>query len=439
MLIQGEFLMMKRFLAGVCFLTVLFVFQTLDVSGQFNMPYTVQGFLKDGNVPANGYYDVIYGVYESQMGGEAVGGTAQAGVLVVNGIFTITVQTPLAATYAPGRELWGEFSFKPSLSQQPFTVLSPRQRIGAVPFSISSVLSFDSSRLGGAEASQYVLTSDSRMTNARPPTAGSGNYIQNTNTQQANTNFNISGNGTVGGTFNTSVLSAINGTFSGNLSGNSVNVSNANGSYQIGGVTAFRMGNCNTFAGNQAGLFTDGSCNSFFGQNAGRQSDVGVNNSFFGAGAGYLNAGGNENSFFGWAAGNNSQGSRNSFFGVNAGIFNQGGNANTLLGHSSATFGVLTNATALGANSQVNQSNALVLGSINGVNGATADTTVGIGTTTPNTNSKLHVNGSVRVTNGAVYITNPNTVIITSPNGACWGITVNNSGALSTFPVNPCP
>jgi hypothetical protein len=38
----------------------------------------------------------------------------------------------------------------------------------------------------------------------------------------------------------------------------------------------------------------------------------------------------------------------------------------------------LTNATAIGANAVVSANNALVLGSINGVNGATASTNVGI-------------------------------------------------------------
>jgi len=47
-------------------------------------------------------------------------------------------------------------------------------------------------------ASQYVVTSDSRLTDARTPTAGSTNYIQNT-TPQAGSNFNISGTGTIGG------------------------------------------------------------------------------------------------------------------------------------------------------------------------------------------------------------------------------------------------
>jgi hypothetical protein len=43
----------------------------------------------------------------------------------------------------------------------------------------------------------------------------------------------------------------------------------------------------------------------------------------------------------------------------------------------------LTNATAIGAGAQVTLSNSLVLGSINGINLATASTSVGIGTTAP--------------------------------------------------------
>jgi hypothetical protein len=48
--------------------------------------------------------------------------------------------------------------------------------------------------------------------------------------------------------------------------------------------------------------------------------------------------------------------------------------------------------TAIGANALVTNSNSLVLGSINGVNLATADTNVGIGTTAPE--QRLHINGN---------------------------------------------
>lgn len=181
--------------------------------------------------------------------------------------------------------------------------------------------------------------------------------------------------------------------------------------------------------------------------------------------------------------------------GRNSGDANTTGSFNTVLGefaNLSATN--LTNATAIGTKALVGQSNSLVLGSINGVNNANADTNVGIGTTTPNfrfhvrangqdgikiqhtgtggfpqirwTDSNdvfkasigvdtigpgsmnMFVNGADRLilrSNGVVqvpgplFVNNPNTVIITSPNGACWGISVSNTGVLSTFPVTPCP
>ena len=412
---------------------MLFVFQTFEASGQTH-PVTIQGSLKAGSLPANGLYDIECWFYTVPVGGSPdFGSRAFPSTQVTNGIFTLT--SDFGNVYSsPLTDQWIEFRVKPAGAQMPLTTLAPRQRIAFAPLAVSSISAENASRLGGMLAAQFTPANDPRLTDARTPLAGSANYLQNRETPQPNANFNIEGNGTVGGTLTAGIVSAgsISATFG--LSANSVN--SANG-YQIGGATALTMGNCNTATGNQAGLFNSGTCNSFYGQNAGRQSSNGIDNSFFGAGAGYLNAGGNENSFFGVLSGNNSQGNRNSFFGWRAGIFNQGGNSNTLVGYSSATVGVLTNATAVGANSQVNQNNSLVLGSINGVNGATADTNVGIGTTTPA--NKLHVNGTVRVTNGGIYIANPNTVVITSPNGACWGITVNNSGGLATFPVNPCP
>ena len=76
------------------------------------------------------------------------------------------------------------------------------------------------------------------------------------------------------------------------------------------------------------------------------------------------------------------------------------GSSNTYVGYlsNSGTQLSLNNATAIGANAQVTASNALVLGSIANVNGATADTFVGIGTTAPT--YKLHVgtiNNGLRV------------------------------------------
>ncbi len=69
------------------------------------------------------------------------------------------------------------------------------------------------------------------------------------------------------------------------------------------------------------------------------------------------------------------------------------GNNNTFLGTGTTlSTGSLSNASAIGANAEVGESNALILGSINGVNGQTVTVKVGIGTATPDSN--LSVNGS---------------------------------------------
>lgn len=158
----------------------------------------------------------------------------------------------------------------------------------------------------------------------------------------------------------------------------------------------------NTFSGFYSGQAnTTGFYNAFLGYGAGAQNNVGQQNTFLGAGtgqsnttgnantfsgfhAGYFNVNGTGNAFYGEGAGfGNTNGFDNTFLGHNAGLSNTVDNYNTFIGSSSSGVVNITNATALGANSQVTQSNSLVLGSINTVNGASADTKVGIGTTAP--------------------------------------------------------
>ena len=80
----------------------------------------------------------------------------------------------------------------------------------------------------------------------------------------------------------------------------------------------------------------------------------------------------------------NSTGIQNTAFGAAALSYNTTGSGNTALGFNAdvQTDG-LTNATAIGANASVNASNCLVLGSINGINGATSSVKVGIGVNIP--------------------------------------------------------
>lgn len=101
------------------------------------------------------------------------------------------------------------------------------------------------------------------------------------------------------------------------------------------------------------------------------------------------NTTGNSNTASGVVAlGPNSTGTLNTAQGYFAGWPADGsygtGSSDTFLGaYSAFGTGTLTNATAIGANAEVDTSNALVLGSIKGVNSATASTNVGIGVTSP--------------------------------------------------------
>ena len=202
--------------------------------------------------------------------------------------------------------------------------------------------------LGGVAANQFVVTTDPRMTDARTPTAGSANYIQNGSSPQASSNFNISGNGTLAGTLTAATV------VTGQLSSGS--------GHRIFGVTdAF-----NTFVGDNAGV---------------SNAPTGQSNSFIGNTAGYFSTTGDENAFVG----------------TGTGQANTTGSGNTLIGaYAELSVNNLTNAGAIGAHAFVSQNNSLILGSINGINGAAADTNVGIGTTAPA--YKLHVVGeNVRV------------------------------------------
>ncbi|HEY0298080.1 MAG TPA: hypothetical protein VGB84_02575 [Arachidicoccus sp.] len=68
---------------------------------------------------------------------------------------------------------------------------------------------------------------------------------------------------------------------------------------------------------------------------------------------------------------------------------------NVSLGFNADVANNLVNATAIGANAKAGASNSLILGSVNGVNGATANTKVGVGINTPQ--QALHVKGQVEI------------------------------------------
>ena len=397
--------------------------------------FTYQGRLADSGTPVNGNYDLQFALWNSLSGGGQVGSTQTINTVAVsNGVFTVNLD--FGASAFPGASRFLEIAVRPA-GVGSFTMLTPRQPITSTPYAVRSL---------------NATTADSVP--ASGVAAGSGNYIQNSTSPQATSNFNITGDGTAGGTLSGNSINAttqynLNGvrilssggtdnlfagagagvvdtgdsnTFLGARTG-TVNTSGRRNTFvgsRVGEVNT--VGVSNSFFGSLAGLQnTTGSNNSFFGQAAGLHNTTGQFNAFFGENAGTNNVFGNSNSYFGFLAGTNSTGDNNTFVGTNADSF--GGDRDTLLGANSR---ILTgpifsplNATAIGANAQVDTSNSLVLGSINGVNSATADTNVGIGTTAPAT--RLHVIGDTGIIgNLGIGTTSPSAKIsvIASGDGA---------------------
>lgn len=314
--------------------------QTIHAQGS---AFTYQGKLTDGGTAANGPYDLIFRLFDAGAGGTQVGGDLiRDDVQVTTGVFTVNLDFGASPfTSATGNFL--EISVRPGASTGGFTPLLPLQPITSSPYAVqtlraeSSAVADNALQLGGLDASQYVQDSDSRLTDARMPLAGSSDYVQsNPLAQQPGTNLNIGGNATVGGTLSGNV---VNATTQYNIGGQRVLFSDlVSGNFFAGhGTGVVSTGTFNSFVGIGAGQSnTTGYLNSFFGASAGASNTSGAGNSFFGISAGASNTTGFNNTFVGSSAGqNNSTGVNNSFLGLSAGLSNTTGSNNSFLGMGS--------------------------------------------------------------------------------------------------------
>jgi hypothetical protein len=231
----------------------------------------------------------------------------------------------------------------------------------------------------------------------------------------------FAGNTTMTGNSNTASGSAA-------LSHNTTGSFNtANG---VGALYDNTTGHHNTGSGFMALYFNStGYYNTAIGLAALWGNSTGSANTAIGLEALYTNGTGFDNTSVGYAAlSANTIGSDNTAVGFLAGqpldSSSVTANYNTFLGSGAVgSTGTLTNATAIGAKAEVAASNALVLGSINGLNHATADTYVGIGTTAPS--AKLSVSGAETTAGGfgaAIKLSN------SAAGGANWYLRAGATG-----------
>ncbi len=165
------------------------------------------------------------------------------------------------------------------------------------------------------------------------------------------------------------------------------------------------------------------------GLRAGENSTTGGANVFVGSLAGRFNTTGAVNTYFGHQSGDSaSTGNFNTSIGASALSRNKKGNNNSAIGYdANVASDSLVNATAIGSLAFIDTSNALVLGSISGINNATANTNVSIGTTKPK--AALHINrGNAGFT--ATIPTNRNLLIEDNANSYLQMLTpdLNESG-----------
>jgi hypothetical protein len=375
---------MKSFFRWQCFLLaslLLLVVWNVSVSAQSGT-FTYQGRLTDA-APQGGSYLLKFELYDASTDGTLVDTLTDVPATVTNGVFTVELNFTAANAF-DGGERFLQISVRRNAAEN-YVTLTPRQKLTSAPYAVRALTAENALQIGGTPESQIIREGDTRLTDARTPTLGSGDYIQNQSVApQVSTNFNISGNGTVGGQLSGNT---VNSATQYNIGGNRVLFTAVNG-VTFAGINAGRVtttGAFISFFGEAAGRNnTIGDHNAFFGSYSGSQNTDGRNNSFFGADAGWLNVSGNNNSFVGFRAGFNNVGNDNVFFGVgtgsqnttgkenvfignNAGSFNTNGSNNTFLGFNTQPLSNnLIFAAAIGSGATVSTSNTIVLGRSSG-------------------------------------------------------------------------
>ncbi len=362
---------------------------TITASAQ-SAAFTYQGRLQDNGAAANGAYDLQFALFNAASGGAQQGATiTRNDVAVTDGVFT--VQLDFGATPFNGAARWLHISVRNGASTGAYTPLNPRQALAPTPYALRSLSATSADSLSPNCVGCITATQ----------IQGGSNFIQNATTPQANANFNISGNGVIGGSL------SLNGA-SGAGFPLSVQGVGSNGEWlgfrNTGGATKWHLnhlggglniaetgqgdGRLFLAPGGQVGigvttptarLDVNGNINARDSINA--QSSINtryytidgrralsvprhISNLSVGVEAGQSDATSDGNTFVGFRAGQvNTIGDDNTFVGAYAGDSNTTGRANTLLGGGADVTGPdLEYATAIGAFARVSTSNTIVLG-----------------------------------------------------------------------------
>ena len=161
---------MRVSVSAVLFLLVFLGLATA-ISAQ-TTEFTYQGNLQNASQPATGNFDFEFLLFDAVSAGNQVGSAvAMDNVSVADGLFTVKLN--FGAQFS-GANRFLEIRVRPS-GQPGYTILAPRQLINSVPYAVKSLNATtadtaanatNASQLSGLSADQYVLTNDTRMSDA---------------------------------------------------------------------------------------------------------------------------------------------------------------------------------------------------------------------------------------------------------------------------------
>lgn len=108
--------------------------ETLKDNKPTQTAFTYQGQLKEGSMPPNGTYNFRFALYTGQSGGLKLGVVIKDDVVVTDGSFT--VQLDFGSDGFSRNESWLEIGARPAKRADPYTALSPRQRLTPPDYAI---------------------------------------------------------------------------------------------------------------------------------------------------------------------------------------------------------------------------------------------------------------------------------------------------------------
>lgn len=184
----------KAYFTGKLYLlAILFALQLSSAAIAQSTAFSYQGSLKDGGNLANGAFQLQFKLFDSLGGGGQIGSTiTDVPVTISQGTFAVTLN--FGSNALSGANRWLEIAVRRNSSES-YVTLSPREQIASAPYSVRTLsaatadMALDSQKLGGINANQYVTT------------ASVGNTFIKNDTALQTANFNINGNGRVGGNF----------------------------------------------------------------------------------------------------------------------------------------------------------------------------------------------------------------------------------------------